>query len=121
METYLRFETAWRCPRSRRPLGVFYAAGELEDCDDLCPTVAERLKRSLDWFSENLIVPQRRLVMRRSVFWFRGSATDVIERIWELVAILDEEAAFVETRSTRRPGAITYKDEQQIAAIPNRR
>lgn len=121
METYLRFETTCRCSHSRRPLGVFRTAGRLKHRDDLPDMTSRRLTEALDWFNDNLTVPERRLIQRRGVFWFRSSAHDVIDRIWDLIAVLDEQGVFVEFHKTSRPGAIIYQDKQQIAAIPNRR
>nr|WP_216648186.1 hypothetical protein [Isoptericola chiayiensis] len=50
--------------------------------------------------------------------WFRSSATDLIAKAREYVALLDEyEVACVE-RYTRAPGRVVYGDKVQVIAVP---
>jgi hypothetical protein len=121
MNAYIRFETSCRCAHSGRRLGVFRSAGRLEHREDLSDWTADQLEESLAWFNQNLIVPRRRLVERRGVFWFRSDAHQIVGRMWDLVAILRNEGVFMEVRRTSTPGMIVYEDEQQVAAIPHRR
>jgi len=121
MHSYIRFETQRRCARFRRRLGVFRIAGEVEDATNLPAVTAEWLHETLVWFNHNLTVPKYDRVDRRGIFWFRSEASDVINRMRELVVILQDEGVHVDVRRTTRPGQIVYHDEQQIAAVPSRR
>jgi hypothetical protein len=121
MRAYIRFESSRRCAHFKRPLGVFRAAGTVEEQSDLPGPTLELLRDSLRWFNCNLKVPRQSSVSRRGVFWFRSSAHDVVDRMWELVAILRDEGVHVDLRHTNRPGQIVYEDDQQVAAIPGRR
>ena len=121
MPSYIRFETQRRCAHFRRRLGVFRTAGELRETTDIPEVTADWLHDALTWFNRNLTVPTYACVDRRGVFWFRSEASDVISRMWELVAILHDEGVGVDIRRTDRPGQIVYRDEQQVAAIPSRR
>ncbi len=57
----------------------------------------------------------------RPIFWFRADAEECLARIWNMIAIFNEEGLYVEHRTTLRPGHIVFRDEYQIAAIPDKR
>jgi hypothetical protein len=120
MPSYIRFETQRQCAHFKRRLGVFRTAGQVE-ATDLPEATAEWLRETLKWFHHNLIIPSGDSVDRRGIFWFRGEARDVIERMWDLVVILHDEGVHVDIRHTKYPGRIVYRDDQQVAAIPDRR
>ena len=120
MDTYLRFETQLRCDETNRRLGVFFAAGLVEDDWKLDDDALQRLKAALNWFDENLTVPKLCDNRWRSVFWFRSSAQLVISRLWDVVSILRDEGVYLIQRRTNSPGMIVYSDEYQVAAIPPR-
>jgi len=107
--------------RNRARLGLFRAAGVLEDTIELPDYTQELLRESLDWFDKNLTVPSLPSYRSKCVFWFRTDADKLLERVWELVALLNQEGMFVQQRTTSRPGQITYSDRFQIAAIPERK
>lgn len=121
MRPYIRFETELPLARNRARLGVFRAAGMLEDKIEMPDYTQELLRETLDWFNENLKVPPLSSYRGKSVFWFRTDADELLERVWELVALLKHEGMFVTPRTTSRPGQITYSDRFQIAAIPERK
>ena len=118
MRPYIRFETDLKLARKRARLGVFRAAGILEDTFDLPDYTQDILCESLKWFNDNLKVPHLPSHRGRSVFWFRTDANELLDRLWSLIAILDQEGLFVQQRTTSRPGRIMYSDSFQIAAIP---
>ncbi len=98
-------------------MGIFQAASRVEVRSQLSDWTREWLHDSLDWFIENLPLPQFDKHDRRAIFWFRPQS-DVVREIWQLVAILREEGVPVGVRTTRIPGRIVYHDKFQIAAIP---
>ncbi len=117
--TYIRFQTPLRCGATGRPLGIFQAAGRVEDWPDLPAATHDWLRETLQWFNHNLTFPRLDGAWR-PIFWFRDDAQAVVSRVWELIAILRDEGVGVCMRRTREPGQIVYEDDFQIAAIPNR-
>ncbi len=120
MPTYVRFQTSVRCGRTQRPLGVFQAAGDLEDRQEIDPCFLSAVWDSLYWFNRNLKVPRLAAEHHRSLFWFRSESQTVIQHLWALVAILREHEIQVRKICTTDPGMIVYRDLHQIAAVPNR-
>lgn len=57
MDTYVRFQTQLRCEQTGRPLGVFVAAGRVENSPGLPDTTHALLGNVLTWFNQNLVVP----------------------------------------------------------------
>ncbi len=121
MDAYVRFQSQLRCGNTGRPAGVFATAGRVEDAARTPDSTRERLRDSLAWFNQNLIVPRLGECCWRCVFWFHSDATELIRRIWELVAILEDEGVFTRKIWTTDPGRIYYFDEYQVAAIPHRK
>jgi hypothetical protein len=121
MRRFLRFQTELRSPRTGRRLGLFRAIGELESVASWARWNEELLRESLRWFNHNLKVPRRNSHDLRSVFWFRHDASECLNQIWTLVAVLRDEGIWVDLYTCRRPGHIVYRDEHQVAAIPGRR
>ena len=121
MRPYIRFESELPLARNRARLGVFRAAGMLENKIELPDYTQELLRETFEWFNKNLKVPRHPSYRGRSVFWFRTDADELLERVWELVALLNHEGMFFHRRTTSRPGQITYSDRFQIAAIPEKK
>jgi hypothetical protein len=119
MRTYIRFQTALRCSKTSRPLGIFGAAGRVEDVLDLPDVTRGWLRSTLEWFNENLTFPRLNPGEWRSIFWFRDEAQSVVAHVWELIAILRDEGVSVCMQRTSKPGQIVYEDNFQIAAVPN--
>lgn len=120
MDAYLRFQTQLRCTDTGRPSGLFLAAGRVEDREALPAATREQLREHLSWFNRRLIVPSLGEHDWRAQFWFRSDAGEMIERIWDLAAILREENVRVRMIWTRQPGRIVYSDKHQVGAVPRR-
>ena len=120
MDTYVRFQTQLRCGCTGRPAGLFVAAGRVEDSARLSTSTRELLRDNLAWFNSNLAVPSLEGRDWRCIFWFRSGARELIQRMWDLVAILNEEGVFVRKLWTSEPGQVVYSDQYQIGAIPHR-
>ena len=120
METFIRFQTRLRCGETGRPAGIFVAAGRVEDRGNVPALTRERLKDVLGWFNRNLAVPKIEDRDWRCLFWFRPESP-VIHQIWELTWLLEEEGVFVSKVRTRNPGRIVYRDEHQVAAVPEQK
>ena len=118
MDTYIRFQTQLRCRDTGRPAGIFYAAGQVRDSGQLSASAQESLQRILKWFNHNLRAPALNNRNWRCLFWFRGESQEGISRLWELVYLLEDEGVNVKKVRTTQPGMIVYRDEHQVAAIP---
>ena len=120
MDTFVRFQTQLRCGCTGRPAGLFVAAGRIEDSGRTAACTRELLRDYLAWFNDNLAVPSLAGREWRCLFWFRSEAQEVIQRMWDLVAILEEEDVHVRKLWTTTPGRVVYSDRHQVAAIPTR-
>ena len=121
MDTYVRFQTQLRCGWTGRPAGLFVAAGRVEDSARLATSTRELLLENLMWFNRNLVVPSLGDRDWRCIFWFRSNTQELIQRIWDVVAILSEEGVYVKKLWTTEPGQVVYSDQHQIGAIPHRK
>ena len=118
MDAFLRFQTQLRCADTGRPSGLFLAAGRVEDRKALPAATRDQLREHLSWFNLHLVVPSLGEHDWRALFWFRSDAGEMIERIWDLAAILREEDVRVRMVWTRQPGRIVYSDKHQVGAVP---
>ena len=117
---YIRFQTGVRCHDTGRSLGIFHAAGHLQDRCDVPQYLVEPLSDSLAWFNRNLKVPRRDSIPRRCLFWFDCQNAEVLGHVWELIGWLRMSDVYVTHRKCDYPGKIVYRDDHQVAAIPGR-
>ena len=121
MSTYIRFQTSVHCPHTKRPLGVFRATGVLEGEGRIEEHFRDTVNETLRWYNDKLTVPRIPYKKRRSVFWFRSDQQEIVDRMWDLVAILVEHQIEVRRIRTTDPGIIVYRDDYQVAAMPSQR
>jgi hypothetical protein len=119
----IRFITTEIHGRSRVAAGIFVAAYRLRDSDKLPFYDHETLTEALRWFEFYLKRPYRfsRTMRPRqpvAISWFKSTATDHISKIWEMVAVLENNEVPVRLIKTVTPGYIVYEDEHQIVAEP---
>ncbi len=119
----IRFITTEIHDCSRVAAGIFVAAYELRDSGRLPFYDQEALTEALRWFEFYLKRPYRfsRTMRPRqpvAISWFKSTATDHISKIWEMVAILENNDVTVRLIKTITPGYIVYEDEHQIVAEP---
>ena len=115
MATWLRFH----CPATGE--GIFPAAYDLLERDDIEKRDRVRLERQRDWFRENLRAPrrfQRASKGESALCWFRDDAKRCLRRAWIMAALLERYGVVLEFLRTKQPGYVTYEDRHQIAAIP---
>jgi len=117
---YLRFVTTRIDEDSHKPQGVFVAAYSILDSGELAPDEWNRMREILDWFNKNLPHPPEDFFACRAIFWFRSSAKDSIEQIWELIEMLRQHNHYVEVHKCRRLANIRYYDRLQVAAYPSK-
>jgi len=120
--TYIRFSTLLWDSDSTKKLGILVAAHELRDSDDISKGSHSDLVKALRWINENLEVPKilKKEEHRRAISWFKPEAKVMIQKMWELVAIMRENGIEVEILKTDDPGNVLYEDRLQIIAKPRK-
>lgn len=122
MAIYVRFQSDVRYSDQHwPPLGLFHAAGKLQDDNDVQRELAYSLEDALSWFDCNLFRPKLVAQHRRCVFWFRAGRSEYLSRARLLAAMLRQHAIAIREVESADPGAIVYRDEHQIAAVPSQR
>lgn len=120
---YVRFVTTNLLDHLRVAAGVFTIVYDIEDDTQVPNYERERLGELIAWFEKNLKAPSRFSRSRRygeykAVCWFKPSAKEHIEKLREMVWILEANGVFVQMLKTHNPGYIVYEDDYQIAAEP---
>jgi hypothetical protein len=54
----------------------------------------------------------------KAVCWFRSSAAEHLRRVWEMIAILENNDVPIFMIKTERPGYVVYEDVVQVVAEP---
>jgi hypothetical protein len=116
---YLRFTTTAQDGDSHKAEGIFTAAYKLLDSGDLDSIERERLREMLIWFSKNLPTPPKNFLAGRAIFWFRPSAKECLQRVWEMVFMLREYGTHVTVYKCPRLANISFRDRFQVAAYPS--
>ncbi len=108
--------------------GFFCAAYELRHDPLLDAASKAHLEELLAWFRVNLKIPKRfskskskghcRREFTAGLSWFRDDATRMVEKAFEMVALLGEHGYPIEVIHTDRVGYITYEDAEQVVAEP---
>lgn len=120
---------AWIHRESQAPIGVIGAAYELLRQDATSHELRRELEYWIEWFEENLPVPDRfnRTKSKgwyrretRGIAWLRTSAADHLAAMADLAACIAKCGhATAEVRS-ERVGYVIYQDEFQLIAEPFR-
>jgi len=119
---YLRFVEGTDSQDGRWLTGVITAARVLKDEGRLEPYQVDIVEATYVWLNQHVPCPpfQRNLGSGKwtadAVAWFLPGATEAIQRMWELVAVLKDHDIPVRVLRTASPGMIVYRDEYQIVA-----
>ena len=116
---YIRFVITQIDEDSHQPQGLFVAMAELLRSGTLTPDEHEKLQHERAWFNTNLPSPDRSDIRGRAIFWFRASAYECIQRMWNMGAILRENGYLMEVQKCDHLHNIVYRDEFQVAAFPH--
>lgn len=123
---FIRFVVLVRDQDSHRLTGVFHAAYQLRDRGVLDSREDSQCDALLEWFNRNLPIPIRFTRSRRlkapskAICWFKAKAGKFINRVQELVTLLERNGVPTEMLRTQRPGFVVYEDQYQVAAVPFR-
>ncbi len=120
---YVRFVVGHKDEDSHVEQGIFHAAAQALERQNITGPDADELNGLRAWFSESLKRPTSfgRDKLRLGICWFKTGATEHISRIWEMANILERNGIYVKKIRTDRPGYVTYEDEWQLVAEPFRR
>ena len=117
---FLRFVITQIDEDSHKPQGLFQTAYDLLESGDLSPDERGQLREVLIWFNQHLPSP-RSMVASRAIFWFKSSADECINRVWELAHLLRYHGYLVDVQKCRELGNVIYEDNFQVAAYPSKR
>jgi len=119
---YLRFVEGADSQDERWLTGVITAARILRDNGRLEPHQVVAVEATFDWFNAHIPCPpfQEKLKSGKwshdAVAWFRPDASEAIQRMWDLVAVLKDHGVPVRVLRTASPGLIVYRDDYQVVA-----
>jgi hypothetical protein len=118
---YVRLASTYTDTDSGRAAGVFTAAYDLIDSDTISNEDAATIREVLRWFNRNMPPPKESDDFdRRAIYWFKGEAGELIQKLWQLAQLLRSHGLTVEMVKTTKPGYVVYEDRCQVAAIPFR-
>lgn len=120
---YVRFVIGCSDETSHVERGIFHAATQALEWQDITGHDADKLSKLLAWFSGNLEKPTSfgRDKLRFGICWFKTNSTQHISRISEMAHILEHNGIVVSKVSTNKPGYVIYEDEWQLVAEPFRK
>jgi len=121
---YVRFQSPTPNARGVRP-GIFALVNGLA-ADGLLTADEERLRLEGNaWFHANFTDPTTvdstiydRTLHPGAVAWFKDSATHLIDRASEYLAVLDRHGIPYEKAVTDDPGLVIYEDADQVVVVP---
>lgn len=118
---YLRFKTSFVGHYHENRNGVFQAAHFLLHSNIMCPYELQWLQDVWAWFGTNLRAPavySERKVNYDVICWFKPSASEHLQKMYEMSLILEQYGLCVSQVTCRKPGYIVYEDKNQVAVIP---
>ena len=123
---YIRFIVKYFNRQSgREETGIFRAADYVRDFSEISAEEKESLQKLIKWFDENLPVPEfyddpaKRSEVQHTYFWFKISATEFLDQMNLLTAILAGNGVKVEKLlAEKAPGKLVFEDYCQIAVVP---
>jgi hypothetical protein len=120
---YIRFVIGRKDEDSHVEQGIFQAAAQAVEWQNVTDSDAEELNEVRAWFSKNLEKPTSfgRDKLRLGICWFKTGSTEHISRIWDIVNILERNGIYVKKIRTDKPGYVIYEDEWQLVAEPFRK
>lgn len=117
-KTYLRFVVEVDESDVRWLAGPFTHCRMLNDDKVLETYEADLAEATFEWFNEHLPCPpwDKGKWTRMAVSWFKEDAHLFIQKMWDLVFILNSHDYIVHMLRLHDPGMIVYEDEYQVVA-----
>ena len=123
-ELFIRFATDRTDEDTQRPVGVFSVAYQLLREDEIAEYQQNEIRTALDWFQNNLSVPERFSKSRKphreskGVCWFKAEAIECMRNVRHLIQLISEHDVIVRELTTKLPGYIIYEDTNQVVTEP---
>jgi hypothetical protein len=122
---YLRWESPVADALGRR-VGIFGLANVLARTGALSPRDWALWRAGNDWYDAAYLDPGTvdpaifdREIYPRTSCWFKESATHLLERVPETLALLDRYGVAWVRRESLDPGIVIYEDPDQIVVVPH--
>jgi hypothetical protein len=122
---FIRFITEFKNADGEIETGVFQAAGFLRQNNKIYNYDKEHLLELRDWFNDYLEKPDRFNKAKRknksniSLSWFKSTATEHLQKMYEMKHILDKYDIEVTVIKRENPGYIIYEDDHQVSTLPH--
>ena len=123
---YIRFVITKRDENSHEPQGIFQALYDMKERNQLSVEEVIVVMDILRWFDKHLHRPARfsrsrkRTSKKQAISWYKITAQEHINRMYELINILRYHNVPVRVLKTDRQGYIVYEDEFQVVSEPFR-
>lgn len=124
---FMRFVQSTPVPGMRAREGFFSAAYRLQERAGLDARSLGQLEELLAWFRKNLKIPPRfnRTSSKghyrretKGLSWFKPSATQHLDKAFELADLLRRHGIAIEILKAARVGYVVYEDDHQVVAEP---
>ncbi|MGJ7504700.1 hypothetical protein ACSFA3_24610 [Variovorax sp. RHLX14] len=113
---FIRFVVGGDEEDHRQLSGLVTETRILRDKGELTAAEEERLEAIYAWFNANLPCPPFSSAgwSRNAVAWFKDGATESIQQMRSLAALLIQHDTAVRMLRSRNPGKVLYEDRFQI-------
>jgi hypothetical protein len=113
---FIRFVVGSDGQHHRELTGIVTEARFLRDRGDLSDDEASRLEDAYEWFNDHLPVPPFAASdwPRDVVAWFKDDAHEEVQRMWDIVALLEDHGVQVRLLRSKNPGRVLYEDSRQV-------
>jgi len=122
---FIRFTAEFKNEDGDIDTGVFQAAGFLRRSDKTYEYDKNHLLELSDWFNQHLEKPtrfnkpSRKNGLNISLSWFKSTATEHLQKMYEMKQILDKYEIEVTVIKRENPGYIIYEDDYQVSTFPH--
>ena len=108
---YIRFVIVQKDEDSHVEQGIFQAAARAIEWDTITGPNADECNHLRDWFNENLEKPNSfgRGKLNLGICWFKVDASEHVNRIWQMIRILERHGIYVKKIKTDKPGYLSTK------------
>ncbi len=122
---FIRFIAEFKNDDDETDTGVFQAAGFLRQSGKTYDYDKKHLLEIRDWFNHYLEKPDRfnkakkKNALNVSLSWFKSTATEHLQKMYEMKEILDKYDIEVTIIKRKNPGYIIYEDDYQVSTLPH--
>ena len=117
---YIRFTVNYINKQSGINQGILGAAFKLSKEGRIPSSLKKAFDLHLTWFQKSLLTPNifEDSKSLSGVCWFKNSQIEIINKVRELVPVLETCGLAVSEIRSETPGTVIYEDSQQVVAVP---